>query len=205
MYEVKILESKIVQLQKRETAFPNEFDEELLSIRDQLKVFRFKFRKLKEADDKNYLAFESGANKLFPLLISIYESHMKDKENIQQQIMYLRMIGDLKRYLIEINNDNDNKTTYIQEALVIYRECITLCEGNLKMSDYYYISTLLNYTVFLADELYEIEEAISLTEKAINSVIKNELDEECKKIYEVMEGNLAYYKENKEIYKSYQN
>ena len=73
------------------------------------------------------------------------------------------------------------------------------------MSDYYYISTLLNYTVFLADELYEIEEAISLTEKAINSVIKNELDEECKKIYEVMEGNLAYYKENKEIYKSYQN
>ena len=204
MQEINTLELKINKLQKRETAFTDMYDEELSSIRDQLKIYRAKFRELKESKDKSHMLLQSNANRLFPILISIYESHMKDKENINQQVMYLRMIGDIKRYLIEFNNDNDHKTTYIQEALVTYRECLTLCEENFKMSDYYYISTLLNYIVFLADELFDIEEAISISENTLKNINKNVLDHECSKIYDILEDNLVYYKENKELYKSYQ-
>jgi len=174
---------------------------DIVDLRNFFKLFRTDFRSFapnsNEAKEMIKLAIEN-----FPLFITEFEriSNEHSKE-IEEKVNCIRMIGDIKRYLIEFNEDTPEKSLFVQEALVTYRDAMDLCE-KLPKDDLGLLSVYLNFSVLLADEMREIDEAISLIQGLKDSINLEEAykSEEKKLVLEIIFDNLEYFKKNRELY-----
>lgn len=191
-------EAILKRLTERQEPIESIHDSLISDIRDAIKKYRSHFR---DVEGEKQKLMEEAANKFFPGFIEQFERHIKEvSKSFESQVLLYRMIGDYKRYLVEFNEEfPEKKSFFIQEALVAYREAMTLCD-QLEVNNYTRLGTTLNYIVLLADEMREIDEAISLAEKTILSVKDETLDSEKKEIVATIKDNLEYFKENRDTY-----
>ena len=144
---------------------------------------------------------EDSANTFLPLYINQFERHIKEvSKGFESQVLMYRMIGDFKRYLVEFNENLPEKKSYfIQESLIAYKEAMALCD-QLEVDNYTRLATTLNFIVLLADEMREIDEAISLAESTVQSVKDKKLDGDKEEIMRILKENLEYFKANRDTY-----
>lgn len=195
------MESLFLTLTERKESIDSLTDGIISDIRTTIKQYRSYYRDLSDKKPSNYFLMEDAANSFLPQYIKEFERHQLETSKSQEsKILMLRMVGDFKRYLVEFNeNQPEKKSMFIQESLISYKEAMGLCD-ELPVDNYTKLATTLNFVVLLADEMREIDEAISLAEATINSVKDKKLDDERNEIIRILKENLEYFKQNRDTY-----
>ena len=197
---IKKTKSLLSSLTDRIVPIESLVDSLVADIRFTIKEYRKHYRDISSNKEK-YRLMEDSANIFLPQFITQFERHIKEvSKSFESQVLLYRMIGDYKRYLVEFNeNFPEKKSFFIQESLIAYKEAMTLCD-QLEVDNYTRLATTLNFIVLLADEMREIDEAISLAENTINSVKEKELDGDKLEIIRLLKENLEYFKQNRNTY-----
>lgn len=171
-----------------------------MEFKADLKAIKNKLRDISSNDKDKYKTVKYEAISKFKNLIDELDTK-KDlitKYSNQNGIMYHILLGDINRYLVELhyNNDDENlepMSLYVQNSLIQYRESLDLC-ADLPNSNELKIGTLLNLSVLIVDEMFNVDEGIKICEDYVLSLNLNELSEYGRNIYEVIIDNIDYWK-----------
>lgn len=206
MEELKKITDFINLLSKEEKSILVEFKDKAMEFKADLKAIKNKLRDISSNDKDKYKTVKYEAISKFKNLIDELDTK-KDlitKYSNQNGIMYHIFLGDINRYLVELhyNNDDENlepMSLYVQNSLIQYRESLDLC-ADLPNSNELKIGTLLNLSVLIVDEMFNVDEGIKICEDYVLSLNLNELSEYGRNIYEVIIDNIDYWKKNKHLY-----
>lgn len=200
----------------------NTLNEELLACQEEIRAYNHRlisdaklivkefislYRKYQDQNVGEYVNLcKDFLQQNIPELINALETHLKNysKSSAAKVVLY-KTIGDYKRYMVELNYDKlDMKGTYIQEAMITYQEGIQASQ-DMAVNDPNRVGLYLNYMVLLADEVRNIDLAISIGEKvdkeltkfyAVSDEGKDMIDE----IWSIIKNNLVYFKKNRDLY-----
>lgn len=189
--EIKKFESEI------EGKFGKNLENYINSLKLDLKALRDLFRS--QTGDQNKKNFIENANVKLPEFAKKLETISEKESDLQVKLALLRSKADILRYLIEFNEETDYKSQYVQETLISYREALELCNG-LPATNYHYLAINLNYSVLLADEMREVDEAILISKDILSKIEGLELSEDTLVIKKLIIQNLDYFIANREKY-----
>ena len=125
----------------------------------------------------------------------IDEELLPNAESSQAKVFFLKLKGDIYRYLSEFAEDGE-KDNYLTSAEDSYLAAIPISKSDLKKSDPVRLGLILNYAVFKYEHVQAFDEAKDLLNDAIQlldndfSDLSPETADESKAIIEVMQSNL---------------
>ena len=133
--------------------------------------------------------------------LNIIDSILLPSSDLQIQTLYYNKLkGDYYRYLAEVASQHDVREGHIGRARTCYETAFVSHDGEIKPSEPLYMCTCLNYSVFLAETLGLLDDAIDRLESAFSDAIKymDELEPEDYKESTVL---LQIFRDNIDIWK----
>lgn len=125
----------------------------------------------------------------------ISEKLLPNAENVQSQVFFQKLLGDLHRYLCEFSEGEEHSQN-IEKADQCYSKAISISEA-LPIVDPVCLGSILNYAVFKYEHIHSIDEAINLLKSTIEG-LKTDLTSlseaskaEAVNVLNVMQNNLV--------------
>lgn len=118
----------------------------------------------------------------------------------ETRVFYEKMEADYYRYMAE-NHEDQEKEEIIQKAEAHYNAALEISKSELSSASSLALGLVLNYSVFLYDQMEKHQEAIDLSEKACQETIDllDNLSEksyaEASKILMLLRDNCKHWKE----------
>jgi 14-3-3 protein epsilon len=98
------------------------------------------------------------------------EQMLRISESFESRTFFLKMIGDYKRYLIEVTRDKEEKKELKKDAKKDYEQATTEAE-NLFSTHPLRLAAFLNYSVYLAEIELEVATAIEIAKAAFEAAL----------------------------------
>lgn len=182
-----------------------EFKDKAFEFKSDIKIIKNKLRDLSENNKSSYNKIKYEAISSLKSLIDELEKN-RDKitksSNINGIVLNI-LLGDINRYLVELHYGNDETlepmSLYVQNSLINYREAMDLSE-DLPHSNELKIATLLNLSVLIVDEMFNVEEGLTLCKEYVSKVKVEELSEYGNRVYEIILDNIEYWTKNFDLY-----
>ncbi|OHT05640.1 14-3-3-like protein GF14 epsilon [Tritrichomonas foetus] len=153
--------------------------------------------RIKEVQAKSFDDLEKLCNETLDAIINFL---LPNAENIQSEVFFLKLKGDIYRYISEFATGEEREKSLLN-AETAYSSAIPKATDHLIEADPVRLGLLLNYAVFKYEHKRDCEDAKELLRNAIENVgndfsdLTQEAVDETKSIIEVMQSNLNNWSE----------